>query len=156
MLSLSLDPADPALRVLIIQAASHEFVTHRLTSHAMLLMGIFYGKLQMIATIIKKLLLLKISELTAVPINYLWANRQGLRERTVRTNYTYDVDFNLIIRNPDENGNLQIYMLNPADVARNPCAQLEQLVHHMSRDYHQALLVLHISFQGTLLLATFF
>ena len=49
MISLSLDPADPALRALIIQAASHEFVTHRLTSHAMLLMGIFYGKLQMIA-----------------------------------------------------------------------------------------------------------
>lgn len=43
MLSLSLDPADPVLQTLLVQAAAREFATHRLTSHVMLLMGIFYG-----------------------------------------------------------------------------------------------------------------
>lgn len=71
-----------------------------------------------------------------------------MRNRVTRTNNLYDIDFNLLMRNPDAAGNMQIYMLDPADVGRNPCAQLENLVHHMSRDYHQALLVLHISMQG--------
>lgn len=87
-----------------------------------------------------------------MPINTLWASRQGIRNRFTHTNNNYDVDFNLIIRNPDEAGNMQVYMLDPEDVARTPCAQLEQLVHHMSQDYHQALLVLHVSLQGSLII----
>lgn len=44
LISLSIDPADPALQTLILEAASREFEAHRLTSHVMILMGIFHGE----------------------------------------------------------------------------------------------------------------
>ena len=43
LITLSLDPADPALGVLLLETAGHEFETYRLTSHVMLTMGLFYG-----------------------------------------------------------------------------------------------------------------
>ena len=43
LITLSLDPTDPALRTLLLEAAGQEFENHRLTSHIMLTMGLFYG-----------------------------------------------------------------------------------------------------------------
>ena len=43
LISVSLDPSDPALRAFIIEAAGREFADHQISSHVMLLMGIFYG-----------------------------------------------------------------------------------------------------------------
>ena len=67
-----------------------------------------------------------------------------------RSNNVYDDDFNVWLRDRDIEGRMQVYMLDPGEVSRMPCAQLEQLIHHMSIDHHQALLVLHISLQGIL------
>ena len=53
-----------------------------------------------------------------------------------------------MLRDLDHAGNAQVYMLDPEEVDKIPCAQLEQLIHHMSQDHHQALLVLHITLQG--------
>ena len=89
-----------------------------------------------------------IIELCAKPINHLWSTRKIMRHRFTRTNNNYDADFNLIIRDQDGAGNIQLYMLDTAETEKTPCAQLEQLIRHMSRDHHQALLVLHISLQG--------
>ena len=82
-------------------------------------------------------------------INQLWAARVIIRNRQTRTNNLYDADFNVLLRDRDQNGHTQIYMLDADEVARLPNAQLEQLIHHMSIDHHQALLVLHIALQGT-------
>ena len=43
LISISMDPTDPALRALIIEIAGREFEAHRLSSHVMLMMGLFYG-----------------------------------------------------------------------------------------------------------------
>ena len=43
LITLSLDPTDPALRALLLEAAGHEFEAQRLASHIMLTMGLFYG-----------------------------------------------------------------------------------------------------------------
>ena len=87
-------------------------------------------------------------EITAVPINHLWSTRFIIRNRFTRSNNAYDDDFNVWLRDRDLDGRMQVYMLDPSEVARMPCAQLEQLIHHMSIDHHQALLVLHIALQG--------
>ena len=71
-----------------------------------------------------------------------------MRNRFTRTNSQYDADFNIILRDRDETGNVQLYMLDPKEVEKMPCAQLEQLIRHMSTDYHQSLLVLHSTIQG--------
>ena len=83
-----------------------------------------------------------------MPINHLWATRVIIPNRLTRSNNNYDIDFNIILRDRDQNGRIQVYMLDPGEVEKMPCAQLEQLVHHMSLDHHQSLLVLHITMQG--------
>ena len=43
LIAVSMDPTAPALRALILELAGREFETHRLSSHVMLMMGLFYG-----------------------------------------------------------------------------------------------------------------
>lgn len=84
-------------------------------------------------------------ELTAFPINELWSSRKLIRNRATRSQYQYDADFNLVMREQNGAGNIQLFMLEADNF---PCAQLEQLIRHMSRDTHQSVLVLHIALQG--------
>ena len=70
------------------------------------------------------------------------------RNRFTRSHNQYDIDFNIILRDHDRAGNAQLYMLDPKEVEKMPCAQMEQLIRNMSVDYHQALLILHITVQG--------
>lgn len=44
LISLSINPEDPALRALLLEVAGQEFAGHRLSSEVMLMTGIFYGR----------------------------------------------------------------------------------------------------------------
>ena len=81
----------------------------------------------------------------------LWQNRNPLRGKHIKSlHHQYDADFNLILRERGPNGVTQVYAVDSNFMKTVPCAQMEQLVHHISDDHHQALMMYHVIFQGNL------
>ena len=86
-------------------------------------------------------------EITALSMNRLWATR-------TRGSYIpssapdYDCDYNIVVYAPGERTTGMMYWLDSNTLREIPCAQMEQLVHHISRDHQQALLILHTTLQG--------
>ena len=85
----------------------------------------------------------------------MWQNRQPIDRRHIRsTHHQYDADFNLLVRERGPNGITQVYKTDSAFMKTIPCAQMERLVHHVSVDHHQALMVYHAILQGNIIIIT--